>query len=76
MTDACACRLCRLPIQRELFEAMMECIAGLDVLYLTEESALADFALTDDELAELSRQLGVPVRRTDFVVDVLERIRA
>ena len=48
---------------------------GIDVLYLSDQSAICDFGLDEEEIARISAALGIPVDRCDYIVDLAERLK-
>jgi hypothetical protein len=65
--------MCQLREWREPFlDALSE--LGITGVFMTDESALSDFCLDDDDRGRMAARLGVPVGADDYVVDVLARL--
>ena len=75
MSTDCDCRICQLRPECDAFEAALKQATNITALYLSEQSAMSDFALEPVQLAALATLLGCDVRREDYVVDVLARLR-
>ena len=64
------------PSEKRRFVDALEHVAGIKLLFISDESALSDFGISDSLTAQLADRLDVPVSPDDFVVDILCRMRA
>jgi hypothetical protein len=46
-----------------------------DYLFISDESSIGDFPIEKEGLPALSKELGVPVKLGDLVVDVAQRMK-
>lgn len=46
-----------------------------DYLFISDESSIGDFEVEEEGLPALSKELGVPVKMRDLIVDVAQRMK-
>lgn len=46
-----------------------------EYLFISDESGIGDFDVEDEDLPRLSKELGVPVKLGDLIVDVAQRMK-
>jgi hypothetical protein len=71
---SCSCKFCEFQPRSSRVLTAIESVSSAEIWLAGEQTLLADFALSDQELADLSTLLGVKVSQKDYVWEIAQRV--